>query len=123
MDFSLSEHHLELQKWAHEFAEREIRPVAMEYDESEEFPWPVVRKAAEAGLYSIDIFLQHQADETGLTLPVIMEEVFWGCAGIGLAIFGTGLSLAALAGGGTQDPLLTWAPKMFGRPDETSVSA
>ena len=123
MDFSLSEHHLELQKWAHEFAEREIRPVAAEYDESEEFPWPVVRKAAESGLYSLDIFLQHQQDETGLTLPVIMEEIFWGCAGIGLAIFGTGLSLAALAGGGTQDQLFTWAPKMFGTPEEPAVGA
>ena len=123
MDFSLSEHHQELAKWAHEFAEREIRPVAAQYDESEEFPWPVVKKAAEAGLYSLDIFLQHQADETGLTLPVIMEEIFWGCAGIGLAIFGSGLSLAALAGAGTQEQLFEWAPKMFGTPEEPAVGA
>jgi alkylation response protein AidB-like acyl-CoA dehydrogenase len=123
MDFSLSEHHLELQKWAHEFAEREIRPVAAQYDESEEFPWPVVKKAAEAGLYSIDIFLQHQADETGLTLPLIMEEIFWGCAGIGLSIFGTGLALAGLAGAGTEDQLFTWAPKMFGTVEEPAVGA
>ena len=123
MDFSLSEHHLELQKWAHEFAEREIRPVAAQYDESEEFPWPVVKKAAESGLYSIDIFLQHQQDETGLTLPLIMEEIFWGCAGIGLSIFGTGLALAGLAGAGTQDQLFTWAPKMFGTVEEPAVGA
>jgi len=123
MDFSLSEHHLELQKWAHEFAEREIRPVAAQYDESEEFPWPVLCKAAEAGLYSIDIYLQHQQDETGLTLPLIMEEIFWGCAGIGLAIFGTGLSLAALAGAGTPEQLMTWAPKMFGTAEEPAVGA
>ena len=123
MDFSLSEHHLELQKWAHEFAEREIRPVAAQYDESEEFPWPVVKKAAEAGLYSIDIFLQHQSDETGLTLPLIMEEIFWGCAGIGLSIFGTGLALAGLAGAGTQDQLFEWAPKMFGTVEEPAVGA
>ena len=38
----------------HEFAENEIRPVAAQYDESEEFPWPVVKKAAEIGLYSLD---------------------------------------------------------------------
>jgi alkylation response protein AidB-like acyl-CoA dehydrogenase len=123
MDFSLSEHHQELRKWAHEFAEREIRPVAAQYDESEEFPWPVVKKAAEAGLYSIDIFLQHQADETGLTLPLIMEEIFWGCAGIGLSIFGTGLALAGLAGAGTEDQLFTWAPKMFGTVEEPAVGA
>jgi hypothetical protein len=38
----------------------------------------VVRKAAEIGLYSLDVHLQHHQDETGMTLPVIMEEIFWG---------------------------------------------
>ena len=123
MDFSLTEEQLELQKWAHEFAEKEIRPVAAEYDESEEFPWPVVKKAAEAGLYSVDIYLQAQQDPTGLTLPLLMEEVFWGCAGIGLAIFGTGLPLSALASVGTPEQLFEWAPKMFGTPEDPKVAA
>ena len=123
MDFSLTEEQLELKKWAHEFAEKEIRPVAAEYDESEEFPWPVVKKAAEAGLYSIDIYLQAQQDPTGLTLPLLMEEIFWGCAGIGLAIFGTGLPLSALAAVGTSEQLFEWAPKMFGTPEDPKVGA
>ena len=123
MDFTLTEEQLELQKWAHEFAEKEIRPVASEYDESEEFPWPVVKKAAEAGLYSVDIYLQAQQDPSGLTLPLLMEEIFWGCAGIGLAIFGTGLPLSALAAVGTSDQLLEWAPKMFGTPEDPAVGA
>ena len=123
MDFSISEEHLELKKWAHEFAEREIRPVAAEYDESEEFPWPVVKKAAESGLYSLDIYMQAQQDPTGLTLPLLMEEVFWGCAGIGLCIFGTGLPLSALASVGTQEQLFEWAPRMFGTPEDPQVAA
>ena len=123
MDFSLTEEQIELKKWAHEFAEKEIRPAAPEYDESEEFPWPVLKKAAEAGLYSIDIYLQAQQDPTGLTLPLIMEETFWGCAGIGLAIFGTGLPLSALAAVGTQEQLFEWAPKMFGTPEDPKVGA
>jgi alkylation response protein AidB-like acyl-CoA dehydrogenase len=123
VDFSLSEEHVELQKWAHEFAEKEIRPAAAEYDESEEFPWPVLKKAAEAGLYSVDIYLQSQQDSSGLTLPIVMEETFWGCAGIGLCIFGTGLPLSALAAIGTQDQLIEWAPKMFGTPKDPKVAA
>src|SRR5215210_807720 len=123
MDFAFTEEQLELQKWAHEFAEKEIRPVAAAYDESEEFPWPVLKKAAEAGLYSIDIYLQAQQDPTGLTLPLIMEETFWGCAGIGLAIFGTGLPLSALAAVGSQEQLFEWAPKMFGTPEDPKVGA
>jgi acyl-CoA dehydrogenase len=123
MDFSLSEEQIELRKWAHEFAEKEIRPLAPEYDQSEEYPWPVVKKAAEAGLYSLDLYLQSQQDQSGLTLPLVMEETFWGCAGIGLCIFGTGLPLAALASGGTQEQLLEWAPKMFGTPERPAVGA
>ncbi|MEX2394528.1 MAG: acyl-CoA dehydrogenase family protein, partial [Actinomycetota bacterium] len=56
MDFSLTEEQQELQKWAHDFAQNEIRPVASEYDETEEFPWPVVQKAAEIGLYGLDYY-------------------------------------------------------------------
>ncbi len=123
MDFTLTEEQLELQKWAHEFAEKEIRPVAAEYDESEEFPWPVVKKAAEAGLYGLDIYMQHQGDPTGLTLMVVTEEIFWGCAGIGLSIFGTGLPLAALASAGTTEQLMEWAPKFFGTVDDPKVAA
>ncbi|HEV2756219.1 MAG TPA: acyl-CoA dehydrogenase family protein [Actinomycetota bacterium] len=123
MDFTLTEDQQELQKWAHEFAEKEIRPVAAHYDETEEFPWPVLKKAAEAGLYSVDIYLQAQQDPTGLTLPLLMEEVFWGCAGIGLAIFGTGLPLSALASVGTPEQLFEWAPKMFGTPEDPKVAA
>jgi alkylation response protein AidB-like acyl-CoA dehydrogenase len=123
VDFALTEEQIELKKWAHEFAEKEIRPVAAEYDESEEFPWPVLKKAAEAGLYSIDIYLQAQQDPTGMTLPLLMEETFWGCAGIGLAIFGTGLPLSALASVGTPEQLFEWAPKMFGTPEDPKVGA
>ncbi|MDQ3962669.1 MAG: acyl-CoA dehydrogenase family protein [Actinomycetota bacterium] len=123
MDFALTEEQIELKKWAHEFAEKEIRPVAAEYDETEEFPWPVLKKAAEAGLYSLDIYLQSQQDPSGLTLPLIMEETFWGCAGIGLAIFGSGLPLSALAAVGTRDQLFEWAPKMFGTPEDPKVGA
>ncbi|HVL80637.1 MAG TPA: acyl-CoA dehydrogenase family protein [Actinomycetota bacterium] len=125
MSFSLalSEEQKELQKWAHDFAENEIRPVAERYDDTEEFPWEVVKRAAEVGLYGPDIYLQTQQDPTGLSMPLVMEEIFWGCAGIGLAIFGTGLPLSALAAGGTPEQLFTWAPRMFGTPDDPAVAA
>ncbi|MGE5211176.1 MAG: acyl-CoA dehydrogenase family protein, partial [Acidobacteriota bacterium] len=52
-DFSLNlnEDQLQIQKWVHDFAEGVIRPVAEEWDEREEFPWPVVQEAAQIGLY------------------------------------------------------------------------
>ena len=44
-DFSLAlnEDQIQIQKWVHDFAENVVRPVAEEWDEREEFPWPIVR--------------------------------------------------------------------------------
>ena len=124
MDFQLTEDHLTARKWAHDFAERVIRPVAPQYDETEEFPWPVVKKAAEIGLYSMDFWTDMVTpDPTGLILPLVMEEGSWGCAGISLGIFGTGLPLAALAYSATPEQLVEWGPKMLGTPDEPKLGA
>jgi acyl-CoA dehydrogenase len=124
MDFQLSEDQITVQKWAHEFAEGEIRPVAPEYDETEDFPWPVVKKAAEIGLYSLDFWTDMVGqDNSGLTLPIVMEEMAWGCAGIGLGIFGTGLPLATLAYSAAPEQLAEWAPRMFGTPDDLKLGA
>jgi acyl-CoA dehydrogenase len=123
MDFGLTEEQRDLQKWAHEFAEKEIRPVAPDYDESEDFPWEVLKKAAQTGIYGIDLYFQSQQDPSGLTLPIVFEELFWGCAGIGLSIVGTGLPLTALYAAGTPEQLTDWAPRMFGTPEEPKVAA
>jgi acyl-CoA dehydrogenase len=123
VEFRLSEDQLTLKKWVNGFAEKEIRPAAPEYDETEEFPWPVVKKAAELGLYSTDFFQSVAEDPTGLNLPIALEETAWGCAGICLAMFGTGLPLTALAFQGTQDQLIEWAPRMVGTAEEPAVGA
>ena len=124
MDFQLTEDHLTAKKWAAEFAEKEIRPVAAEYDESEDFPWPVVKKAAEVGLYSLEFYTEMSgSDSSGLIMPIVLEEMCWGCAGISLAIFGTGLPLATLAYSATPDQLRDWAPRMFGTPEDPKLGA
>ena len=124
MDFRLTEELSTLQKWAHDFSEKEIRPVAADYDESEDFPWPVVKKAAEVGLYSLEFYTETVVqDPTGLALPIVAEELCWGCSGIALAIVGTGLPLAALVNSGTPEQLVQWAPQMFGTPDDPQVGA
>jgi acyl-CoA dehydrogenase len=56
-------------------------------------------------------------------LPLIIEELYWGCAGIGLAITGTGLPLMALWTGGTPEQLAAWAPRMVGTPQDPQVAA
>src|SRR4029453_616779 len=121
--FELAEDQVAAQKWVREFAEREIRPVAPSYDESEEFPWPVLSKAAEIGLYGLDYYKMIGEDESGVLQPVLVEELAWGCAGIALGILGTGLPLVALMSSGTPDQFAEWAPRMFGTVEKPAVGA
>ncbi len=65
ISFELTDEQREIRDWVHSFAEKEIRPVAHQYDETEEFPWPVVKKAAEAGLYGVEFLQQTFGDSTG----------------------------------------------------------
>ncbi len=116
-DFSISlnEDQLQIQKWVHDFAENVVRPAAEEWDEREEFPWPIVQEAAQIGLYGFDFMAQAMmGDPTGLTMPVAIEELFWGDAGIGLSIFGSGLAAAGIAGNGTPEQVMEWVPQCYG---------
>src|SRR5436853_2879574 len=115
-DFSLalSEDQQQIKQWVHDFAATVVRPAAHEWDEREEFPLPIVQEAAKIGLYSFDFFAQaSMGDNTGLTLPIELEELFWGDAGIGLSIFGSGLAAAGIAGNGTPEQTLEWVPQCF----------
>ena len=120
---ALNEDQQTLQKWLHEFATDVIRPVAAEWDEREETPWPVLQEAAKAGIYSLDFFSSAREDETGLSLPITMEELFWGDAGIGLSIVGTTLAAAGVVANGTFDQIVQWAPAMFGTEDDIKLGA
>ena len=100
-----------------------IRPAAAEWDEKEEFPWPVVEEAAKAGLYSIDFIVAQAFDETGLGFPITMEELFWGDAGIGLSIVGTSLAAAGVRANGTDEQVAEWVPEMFGSPGDLKLGA
>jgi acyl-CoA dehydrogenase len=121
--FDLTEDQVAAQKWAREFAEKEIRPVAPHYDETEDFPWPVMSKAADIGLYGMDFYRMVGEDDSGILQPLLVEELCWGCAGISLAIFGSGLPLVALMASGTPEQVARWAPELFGTPAEPRVGA
>src|ERR671930_586875 len=107
----------------HRFAEEEIRPVAAHYDREEEFPWPVLERAAEEGFYNALFYRDLIADPTGLSLPLFMEELFWGCAGIGLSVVMPALALSAIAQAATSAQLLRWEPECFGEPGDLKLAA
>ena len=119
----LNQDQKDIREWVHGFAEGVVRPAAAEWDEREETPWPVIQEAAKIGLYSFEAMGQFWSDETGLTLPIANEELFWGDAGIGMAIMGTSLAVAAIFGQGTPEQMGEWIPQCFGTPDDVKVGA
>lgn len=119
----LNEDQIQIKKWVHDFAENTVRPVAHEWDEREETPWPVIQEAARVGLYSLDFIANAWADPTGLTLPITMEEMAWGDAGIALSIFGTTLGVVGIYANGTPEQVAEWLPQCFGTPEKIQLAA
>jgi acyl-CoA dehydrogenase len=120
---ALSQDQKDIREWVHGFAEGVVRPAAAEWDEREETPWPIIQEASKIGLYGFEALAQFFGDPTGLTLPIVNEELFWGDAGIGMAIMGTSLAVAAIFGQGTGEQIGEWIPRCFGTPDEVKVAA
>ncbi len=119
----LSQDQKDIRDWVHGFAEGVVRPAAEEWDEKEEFPWPIVQEAAKIGLYGFEGIAQFWADPSGLSMPIVNEELFWGDAGIGMAIFGTTLAVAGIYSSGTPEQMLEWVPQCFGSADDVKVAA
>jgi len=124
VEFALTEEQKAFQRLAHEFAEKEIRPVAAEYDESEEFPWDIVKKAAKMGLTSFYFPEKYGGGgvEDRITEFIVAEELAWGCAGIATCILGTGLAAAGIMALGTEEQKEKWIP-MFCDEDDVKIGA
>ena len=119
----LSQDQKDIRDWVHGFAADVIRPAGHEWDEREETPWPIIQEAAKIGLYGFEGVAQFFADPTGLGLPLVNEELFWGDAGIGMSIMGTTLAVASIFGQGTGEQIGEWIPRCFGTQDDVKVAA
>jgi acyl-CoA dehydrogenase len=124
-DFSmeLNQDQKDIRDWVHGFAEGVMRPAASEWDEREETPWPIIQEAAKIGLYGFEGIAQFWADPTGITFPIVNEELFWGDAGIGMSLMGTTLAVAGILSSGTPEQLGEWVPQCFGTVEEPAVGA
>ncbi len=120
---SLSDDQEAVREWVHGFARDVIRPVASEWDEREETPWPVIEEAAKIGLYSLDFLATAALDPTGLTLSLVSEELAWGDAGIAMSLLGTGLCVAGIWANGTPEQHAEWLPQCYGSPGDVHLGA
>src|SRR5438132_12849644 len=97
VDFDLTDEQRLMQKTAHEFAEREMRPLALEYDRKGTVPWEIIRKAHALGLDTAFIPEAYggRAVDSTLTHVVLTEELNWGCAGKPTSFIGASISHVA----------------------------
>ena len=119
IDFSLTDEQWALRELAHDFAAKEIRPVAWDYDREATWPQAIIEKAWEVGLMNAHIPEEYGgAGASFIDGVLIEEELGWGCSGIGTSISCNGLASAPVLLGGSEQVkktylgMLTEAPKL-----------
>ena len=113
MDFQLSAEQRMIRDLAHTFADREIRPVAAEYDRAERFPRPLFERAQELGLLNLTMPEAYGgAGLGGLEQCIVVEQLAWGCVGITAAITINGLVADALLVGATPEQQAAYLPRL-----------
>jgi len=92
MDYLFTEEQVMIRDIAAQIAREKIAPVAAEYDENGEFPWPIVKIMAESDLCGIYIPEEYGGTGGGITeLAIATEELSKACGGIALAFAATAL--------------------------------
>jgi len=119
VDFTLTDEQKDLREMAHNFADKEIRPVAWEYDRDSTWPQEIVEKAWEVGLMNAELPEEYGGPELDmLSGCLIEEEMGWGCSGIGTSLMANGLAATPVILGGSEEikkkylGMLTEEPKL-----------
>jgi acyl-CoA dehydrogenase len=117
ISFELSDEQKALRELAHEFAEKEIRPKAAEYDERSTHPADVIAKAHEIGLMNVHLPEEYGgAGLPGFAGMLIGEELSWGCAGIAVSIVANTLGSAPVFLAGDDAQKRKWLPPLADEP-------
>jgi acyl-CoA dehydrogenase len=123
MEFALTEEQQEYRDQCRAFARDVIRPAARKHDEEESTPWEVIKEARKQGFGGLEGIQRAAGDPQGQMQVISAEEFHWGCAGIALAISGSGLAAAGIASSGTPDQISRWVPECFGDSEQIKLGA
>ncbi|MFH1440607.1 MAG: acyl-CoA dehydrogenase family protein, partial [Candidatus Omnitrophota bacterium] len=83
MDYLLTDEQKMIKDLAHKIAEEKIRPVAAKYDQSEEYPWDVIKVIADSDLFGLFIPEEYGGLSVNvLNLCLATEEFSRACGGI-----------------------------------------
>jgi len=113
----LSPEQREIQALCREFAEREIRPIALKVDEADtEMPWEIWHKAAALGLtaFMLPERLGGGGMEDSFTQALVQEELCFGCSGIGNLITSNGFFAKPVLVLGSEEQARRWIEPLTG---------
>ena len=103
LDFQFNDEQRMVRDLAHQFAEKEIKPVAEHYDTSGEYPWPIIRKGLQLGLMNVNIPEEYGGPGLDVLGECIVNEgVAWGCSGIQTAMMLNSLASWPIILGGNE---------------------
>ncbi|NPV58165.1 MAG: acyl-CoA dehydrogenase [Actinobacteria bacterium] len=123
MSFELSEEQKAITKVAHEFAEKEIRPVAAEYDEEEKYPEQFIEKAFKAGMTYLYVPEEYGGQGMDfLTACLVNEELSWGCCGFATILGANGLGVTPLLVAGTEEQKEKYLSDLTSRPSLAAMA-
>jgi acyl-CoA dehydrogenase len=117
VDFTLTDEQKNLRELAHDFAAKEIRPVAWELDKDGGWPQAIIDKAHEVGLMNTHI--PEEYGGPGLSYLdgcIIEEELSWGCSGVQTSLGANGLASAPVMLGGSEDVKREFAEELIATP-------
>ena len=104
MDFEMTTEQLAMQKMARDYAEKEIAPIAAEYDEKEEMPVQLIRKMVSEGFASVSVPEEYGgAGMDEVTLCLVTEELGRGCAGIATGVGANSLAMLPIQLAGSEE--------------------
>ncbi|MFH1791438.1 MAG: acyl-CoA dehydrogenase family protein [Candidatus Omnitrophota bacterium] len=113
MDYMLTDEQKMIKELARKIAVEKIKPVAAEYDETEEFAWPIVKVLAESDIFGIYIPEEYGGMGGGVTeLAIATEELSWGCGAISLAFAATGLGTYPILLYGNEEQKKKYLPQI-----------
>ncbi len=113
MDFMLTEQEKMIRDMVKDFAEKEIKPIASETDQTHKFPEENIKKMAELGLMGMNIPEKYGGAEVGVVpLSLSLMEVGKKCAATGVTMSVTNMVNEVLCKFGSEEVKKKYVPKI-----------
>jgi butyryl-CoA dehydrogenase len=112
VDFELTEEQQMMQRMVRDFAEKEIRPIAGQLDQTGEFPWDVIRKMGDLGLMGLPVPEEYDGcGADSVTYAIAVEEISRVSGSIAITLAAhTSLGLDLIVRFGTEEQRRKYLP-------------